>query len=188
MRFFLSHGMNFPAAYQAILWEFCRKGVQSIYCILVIEISFTSWKSFVSPISCPLLCLFLAFYPKLRLLSMHVFVIFCRLAWVAEIQWKHNVLRIRSPRSTLPLSLGDLKKIIELQYLPYRVAVRMNEIMHEKNTLKTLQEYKSSRVVLLFALSASFHSIWGVVSLPKQSYMVSEQLCFRVSRCDDRIM
>lgn len=188
MGFFLSHGINFPAAYQAILWEFCQKGVQSTYYILVIEISFTAWKSFVSPISCPLLCLFLVFYPKLHLLIMLLFVIFCHLAWIAEIEWKHNVLRISSPGSTLPLSFGDLKKIIKFQYLTYRVVVRMNEIMHEKNTLKTLLEYINSRVVLLFALSAPFHLIWGVVSLPKQSYMVSEQLCFRVSTCDNKIM
>lgn len=63
---FLSCGINFPAAYPAILWDFYQKGVPSMYYILISEISL----SFVSPILCPLSCLFLALCPKLHLLSV----------------------------------------------------------------------------------------------------------------------
>lgn len=72
----------------------------------------------------------------------HTFVVFCYLARVAEEQWIHNVLRIRNLSSTSPFSFGDLRKIIKPQYLPYRVAVKMNEMIHEKTLWKLIRNTK----------------------------------------------
>lgn len=123
-----------------------------MYYILISEISL----SFVSPILCPLSCLFLALCPKLHLLSVQFVCYILPLSLGSWGMLETQRTEHQKPEFHLAFVTWWLEENHWTSYLPSRVAVRSNEIMHEKILWKLLSNTKVLEVVRLFALSTPF--------------------------------